>query len=71
MISSVSYTLLTVSLHYQRKFDIVRHLHWLIRDVNAMEARIQNEKFLPTVGLEPTTSGLLDWRSDRLSHEYF
>ena len=32
------------------------------------ERELQNEKFLPTAGFEPTTSGLLEWRPNRLSH---
>ena len=30
---------------------------------------LQNEKFLPTVGLEPPTSRLLDWRSSNFAME--
>ena len=29
---------------------------------------LRNETFLPTVGLHPTTSCLLDWRSNQLHH---
>ena len=28
---------------------------------------LQNKKFLPTAGFEPTISRLLDWRSHRMS----
>ena len=35
---------------------------WAIRK----KQELQNEKFLPTTGLEPKISGLLDWRSNRM-----
>ena len=36
--------------------------------VTRRKRELQNEKFFPIVGLDPTTSHLLDWRSNQLRH---
>ena len=43
-------------------------IDWFEVSATWRERELQNEKFLPTAGFEPTTSGLLEWRSNRLSH---
>ena len=37
-------------------------IDWFEVSATRRERELQNEKFLPTSGFEPTTSGLLEWR---------
>ena len=37
-----------------------RSISWFEMLATQWKQQLQNEKFLPTAGLEPTTSGLLD-----------
>ena len=56
------------------------HLYWLTQAVShanrelyivGRKRELQNEKFLPTVGLETTISRLLDWCPNRLCYRIF